>query len=388
MAAHRGNLAQPEDQLIVQFRLFRPAPWRPVVAFKRATMKARVIAYYLPQFHPIPENDKWWGKGFTEWTNVKKAKPLFKGHEQPRIPGELGYYDLRDPKIRSAQAEMAMNAGVEGFCYWHYWFGNGKRLLEQPFNEVLKSGEPKLPFCLAWANESWSGIWHGSPDQILMEQTYPGDEDYIRHFHVVLEAFKDPRYITLEGKPVFVIYRPVNSEKIKNILKIWRQLALENNLPGIHFVGHTHKFDEEKNKILEYGFDSVAPFRLPKASKQGTPIIYRWLHKLGLRLMRAQYKNTIKYLVNPEDSNENIIPAIVPNWDNSPRSGERARIIEGSTPELFERHVKETLELVKTKKNKIVFLKSWNEWAEGNYVEPDTVFGDQYLKVLRRNLLS
>ncbi len=349
-------------------------------------MKARVIAYYLPQFHPIPENDEWWGEGFTEWTNVKKAKPLFRGHEQPREPGELGYYDLRDKEVREAQAKMALDAGVEGFCYWHYWFGEGKRLLERPFNEVLESGEPKLPFCLGWANETWSGIWHGSPNKILMEQKYLGDEDFTNHFNLVLPAFKDERYIRVDGKPLFLIYKPLNSEKIKDFITLWRKLANENGLPGIYFVGHTHKFHEDRNLIMEYGFDSVTPFRLSRASKRGTPYYQRLLHKLGFRLLISKYKNTVKHLNQASDGDEDVIPALIPNWDNSPRSGVRARIITGSTPELFEQHVKNTLSLVEKKKNKLVFLKSWNEWAEGNYVEPDKTHGRGYLDVLKKHL--
>ena len=175
------------------------------------TMKARIIAYYLPQFHPIPENDEVWGKGFTEWTNVAKAKPLFRGHYQPRIPADLGFYDLRLPEVREQQAELARDAGVEGFCYWHYWFGNGKMLLERPFEEVLKSGKPDFPFCLCWANHSWTTkTWkkgHGSSSRTMIaEQLYPGEEDDIAHFNYCLPAFKDPRYITVEGKPLFGVF--------------------------------------------------------------------------------------------------------------------------------------------------------------------------------------
>src|SRR5437867_9476148 len=161
---------------------------------------ARLIAFYLPQFHPIPENDEWWGKGFTEWTNVAKARPLFPGHYQPRIPADLGFYDLRLPEVRLAQANMAREHGIEGFCYWHYWFA-GERLLERPFNEVLKSGEPEFPFCLAWANESWTGIWYGAPNRVLKAQTYPGLKDHEAHFETLLEAFADRRYITVDNKP-------------------------------------------------------------------------------------------------------------------------------------------------------------------------------------------
>ena len=170
-------------------------------------MKARLLALYLPQFHPIPENDLWWGKGFTEWTNVGKARRYFRNHYQPRVPADLGYYDLRVAETRQAQADMAREYGVEGFVYWHYWFGNGKRLLERPFNEVLASGEPDFPFALAWANESWRGFAHGITNRnMLIEQLYGGVEDYTAHFRAVLPAFRDHRYITVDGKPLFMIY--------------------------------------------------------------------------------------------------------------------------------------------------------------------------------------
>src|SRR3954453_14122667 len=157
-------------------------PHRPT----REPRAARVIAFHLPQFHPIAENDEWWGRGFTEWTNVAKAQPLFRGHEQPRLPADLGFYDLRVPETRKHQAALARAAGIEGFCYWHYWFGNGRRILERPFAEVLEAGEPDFPFCLAWANQSWTGIWHGNPKSVLMHQEYPGREDEAAHFELCL----------------------------------------------------------------------------------------------------------------------------------------------------------------------------------------------------------
>lgn len=176
-------------------------------------MEARVIAYYLPQFHPIPENDNVWGPGFTEWTNVAKARPVFHGHYQPRIPADLGFYDLRLPETREQQAQLAREAGVEGFCYWHYWMGNGKRLLQRPFDEVLNSGKPDFPFCLAWANHDWkTNTWKNKGgNQMICEQLYPGDEDYIAHFNYVLKAFKDHRYITVDGKPLFLISTHITS---------------------------------------------------------------------------------------------------------------------------------------------------------------------------------
>jgi hypothetical protein len=202
-----------------------------------AALQARVIAFYLPQFHPIPENDAWWGKGFTEWTNVAKAKPLFRGHYQPRIPIDLGYYDLRVPEVREAQAGLARNAGIEGFCYYHYWFG-GKRLLEKPFTEVVATGQPNFPFCLCWANQTWSGIWHGNPDRVLVEQTYPGTEDNRRHFLAVRQAFLDTRYPRFEGRPIFVIYRPTEHPDVTRFITEWEELAVQSGLPGIHFVAY------------------------------------------------------------------------------------------------------------------------------------------------------
>ena len=211
-------------------------------------VKARVLALYLPQFHPIPENDLWWGKGFTEWTNVGKAKKLFPGHYQPRVPADLGYYDLRVPETREAQADLARQYGIEGFVYWHYWFGNGKRLLERPFNEVLASGKPDFPFALAWANESWRGFWHGvKTKETLIDQLYPGDEDYIAHFKAVLPAFKDKRYIKCHGKPVFFIYHHRDMPDVAHFIELWQKLARENGLPGIYFISHIqHRFSHKE----------------------------------------------------------------------------------------------------------------------------------------------
>ena len=209
--------------------------------------KARVIAFYLPQYHPIPENDKYWGKGFTEWNNVAKAKPLFRGHDQPRIPADLGFYDLRLPEIREQQAELAREAGVEGFCYWHYWMGGGKELLERPFNEVVDSGKPDFPFCLGWANHTWSTrTWNSHKGreggEVIAEQTYPGVEDYTDHFNKYLKAFKDKRYIKVEGKLLFVVFSPRHFDDFKTFKACWNRLATENGLEGFYFVGITENF--------------------------------------------------------------------------------------------------------------------------------------------------
>lgn len=362
-------------------------------------MRARVIAFYLPQFHPIPENDEYWGKGFTEWTNVGKAKPLFKGHYQPRVPADLGYYDLRMPEIREAQAEMAKEAGVEGFMYWHYWFGNGKRVLEKPFNEVLASGKPDFPFCLGWANHSWTThSWNSSAqwqkNSIILEQLYPGEEDYINHFYTVLPAFKDCRYITVNGNPLFVLYAPKKIPDVKFFIELWNKLAVENGLKGIHFVGVHHRELENLNENFELGLNAVNTRGLQDAEAK---LIGRYKKALlnrirskfgGLILDKYSHEEVLKYYFTKYDSYDNVYPTIVPQWDRSARSGRRAVIYHGSTPELFKKHVQEAVEIVKNKpdQNKIIFLKSWNEWAEGNYMEPDLKFGRGYLDALKSAL--
>lgn len=378
--------------------------------------KARVIAFYLPQFHPTPENDEWWGKGFTEWTNVGKAKPLFKGHYQPRVPADLGYYDLRMPEVREEQANMAREAGVEGFCYWHYWFGNGKQLLEKPFNEVLNSGKPDFPFCLGWANHSWTNhTWNKhkrwNKEMVLMEQTYPGEEEHTSHFYEVLKAFKDPRYIKVDEKPIFVIFKPLDIPNGTSFIELWQALAKKNGLKGIHFVGianNISNFDIDNkrkkynipnlnnssfhyNQILNLGFDAVNSRGLLRAQliSKGwyTKFLHAGIKKLfGTSFLNVyNYKEIMKcYYVN-DDSNEKVYPTLLPQYDRSPRSGKNAIIIKNSTPKLFKESIEKALSLIENKhpEHKILFLQSWNEWAEGNYIEPDIKYGHEFLDALK-----
>jgi hypothetical protein len=352
--------------------------------------KARVIAFYLPQFHPIPENDAWWGKGFTEWTNVAKARPLFKDHEQPHLPADLGFYDLRLPETRAAQAELAAAHGIEGFCYWHYWFG-GRRLLERPFNEVLSSGEPNFPFCLGWANESWTGVWNNEPKRMLLEQTYPGDSDDRAHFDYLIQAFKDPRYITVDDKPLFFIYKPLKLPDAKRRLNQWREWAVQAGFKGLYILGNNML---DFNDAEELGLDGAVISTLGIITTKN-PVIekLKWLFwgvnkTLNLSGPRTiEYKEAINYLI-PDLSKYsfNAYPCAYPNWDHTPRSGRKGLALTGSTPELFEQHMTDALDSIKNrdKDHRIIFLKSWNEWAEGNYLEPDSKWGNAYLKALSK----
>ncbi len=359
-------------------------------------MKARVIAYYLPQYHPIPENDEWWGKGFTEWTNVGKAKPLFKGHYQPRVPADLGYYDLRMPEIREAQAEMAQNAGIEGFMYWHYWFGDGRRALERPFNEVLQSGKPNYPFCLGWANHSWTNhTWNPSSQRYkeayIIKQTYPGETDIINHFNCVLPAFHDKRYLKVDGKPIFLIYDPLNLPYPKKFMDIWRKMAEDNGLKGIHFVGLATGWISNYQKILNFGFDAVNTNGQWHAecvvrNKYLKMIRHKIITKFGgVMLDKYNFEDIIRCIFTELDRDEQFYPTVIPQWDRSARAGRKASIYYGSTPELFANHLNDALNIIQHKEaeHQLLFLKSWNEWAEGNYVEPDIVYGHGYLNKLK-----
>ena len=360
------------------------------------SFKARVLAYYLPQFHPIPENDEWWGKGFTEWTNVGKAEPLFPGHYQPHVPADLGYYDLRVPETREAQAEMAREYGIEGFIYWHYWFGNGRRLLERPFNEVLASGKPDFPFALAWANESWSGTYHGlAAGKTLIEQTYPGDQDYIDHFNTVLPAFKDPRYMTCEGKPLFFIYKPKQCPDIKHFIVLWQNMAKENGLDGIFFVAIGNSLYDSGSAasfldcILEQGFDALNVINAYNWTI--TDFWYRMKRKIlfkQLGLIPDVRPYCYEQFLCPLDGNEKVFPTIVPNWDHTPRSGKKGIVLCGSSPDAFQSCLHKKLDIIKDKlfDKRILIVKSWNEWAEGNHLEPDMLFGKGYLEALKREL--
>jgi len=359
--------------------------------------KPKIIAFYLPQYHPTPDNDKWWGKGFTEWTNVGKAKPLFPGHYQPKVPADLGYYDLRLPEVREAQAELAKDAGIYGFCYYHYWFGNGKEELELPFNEVLRLGKPDFPFMLCWANESWhKKFWDkdgkGTSRTILVKQEYPGIEDHIAHFYHLLPAFKDSRYIRIKGKIAFMIYSPEEFPDISKFIELWNDLARKEALCGFHFICQLRHnvCAKEIEKQFHLGYNGVNTMRLFDAINLKRPITKKIKDKLLKTFfnypLRQNYRYIFHNLISKEDSKDDIYTTIIPNWDHTPRSGNNGIVVTHSTPECFKKHLNETLNFAGYNNKEYIFLKSWNEWGEGNYIEPDLKYGTKYLKAIKEAL--
>ncbi len=363
----------------------------------------KVLAYYLPQFHPLPENDKWWGKGFTEWVNVAKAKPLFRHHYQPKIPADLGFYDLRLPESRDMQAEYAKQAGVSAFCYWHYWFGKGKRLMNFPFDEVLRLKRPNFPFCLAWANHSWyqkswtsnNGIFNLSKSKLLIEQQYFGKEDYTNHFYEMLPAFQDDRYFKINNRPVMVIFNPLGGKKgmfspVTEFMDTWQALTQKEGLQPFFFIGHCYTYEDLK-LIREMNFDAIN-FSMHHIvfpiHKDHSTLFKHFLSGINSRIhikpTIIKYANAIKKMDVNLWNEEKIYPTIIPNWDHTPRSGNFGRVFQDSTPELFSKHIDSIFKRIinKAEENRIVFLKSWNEWGEGNYIEPDLKYGTQYIDVL------
>lgn len=359
----------------------------------------KFLAYYLPQYHPIPENDKWWGTGFTEWTNVTKAKPLFKGHKQPIIPGELGYYDLvEQPEVQEKQAQLAREYGVDGFIYYQYWFGNGKMLLEKPAEQMLKNKNVDIAFCFCWANETWKGIWHGLDNpNILIEQTYPGEDDYINYFNYLLPFFNDERYIKVENKPMFHIYRLKQIPDFEFFQELFNKCAIKNGFDGIYFVETGMDNEPTTNSVSAIvGLDIFHNMRynnetlFSKNSILGRieyrlKFLFGYTDQVGARkkpLIADYGKGTDQMVV--KFPHKKYISCVFPNWDNSPRSGTKSLVFKNSSPDKWKIHlIKAVKELKKNPQNPpFLIIKSWNEWAEGNYLEPDSVYGRKWLELI------
>jgi lipopolysaccharide biosynthesis protein len=363
-------------------------------------MRIRAIAFYLPQFHPIPENNAWWGAGFTEWTNVTKARPLFRGHYQPHLPADLGFYDLRLPEVRQAQVDLAREYGLYGFCYYHYWFA-GKRLLNRPFDEVLASGNPDFPFCLCWANENWTRIWDGGDHQVLMEQRY-SEEDDLAHIRWLAHAFADLRYIRVENRPLFIIYRAHKLPDIRKTAAIWREECRRLGIGEIFLC----RIDTASDMLRpsELGLDAAVEFqpdwgslgpqlgsrlRLPQFEWNDLRFFLR--RKLfGDDIRVFSYRDLVNSMNNRVSSDYRRFPCVTPSWDNSPRRRRGATVFTGSSPKLFQQWLAHNIEreLRSEGADKLVFINAWNEWAESNHLEPDQRYGHLYLEALREALQS
>ncbi|RED48366.1 glycosyltransferase WbsX family protein [Seonamhaeicola aphaedonensis] len=355
-------------------------------------MKVRLIAFVLPQFHPIPENDKWWGLGFTDWTNVKKAKPLFKGHYQPHVPTELGYYDLRDSQAREAQANLAKEYGIYGFCYYHYWF-NGKRLLNYPLDEMIKLGKPNMPFMYCWANENWTRRWDGKDDEILIKQEYSKEDDKAHMRWLCEFVFSDERYIRINDCPVFMVYRDELLPNIKETASTWRHIAMkEFGYKGLYLCA-TESFRNVKDPA-SINFDAsveFAPHELIKHKLKNTfidKILFRLKIKKRDGLHKRNYKLAVEFSTQRKMPDYKLYRCVAPSFDNVARKQESGVVVLNSSPKRYYNWLKTLIENFHpfSKEEDFLFINAMNEWGEGNHLEPCKKFGKAYLKATKKAL--
>lgn len=354
----------------------------------------KVLAFVLPQYHSIPENDEWWGEGFTEWTNVRKAQPLFPGHLQPRIPLNGRYYNLLDPETQDWQAALAREHGIHGFCYYHYWF-RGKQLLEKPVELLLKRARPDFPFCLAWANEPWTRAWDGGDRHVLMPQDYGDEQDWRRHFEYLITVFKDPRYIKVADRPMLLIYRTASIDEAAPMLRLWRELAEKAGLPGLHIVSMLTAFPSDSRPEL---FDAFAEFEPAYTQVQRRPFLwrkrekfYRKFRKWSLRLFghangppQSYDYGSIWQAIVRRQSRAQIYPGAFVDWDNTPRRGlERGIVMRNFDRRAFASGFPAQLRKAARAGSEFLFINAWNEWAEGAYLEPDEARGRFFLNTIR-----
>lgn len=367
----------------------------------------KIISFYLPQFHPIPENDEFWGKGFTEWVNVKKAKPLFENHIQPVVPYEHNYYDLRDIEVMKWQTDIAKKYGVYGFCFYHYWI-EGRKLLERPVENFLQHKEIEFNYCLSWANHSWTDSWKIGSNKTLIAQTYGKKEDWESHLNYLLPYFKDDRYIKVDGKPLFIIYMPEDIPDLNEMLDYWEERVKEQGLPGLAYAYQYIYYDMDKHKDdsrFEYGIEFQPAYAIADSRGKASAFIrksgYRFLNWIQQNLkvkvnMVSQPKLEIKdysyiweYVIKRTPNNKKKIPGAFSGWDNTPRKGKAGLVLSNNTPELFEKYM--TIQIKRAKeiyKKDMIFVTAWNEWAEGSILEPTEKDGYGYLEALKNALIK
>lgn len=354
----------------------------------------KIYAFYLPQFHTIPENDRWWGTGFTEWVNVKKSKPLFNGHYQPRVPLNNNYYDLSNIEILEWQAQLMKDYKVNGLCFYHYWF-EGKQLLQKPAEILLNNKNIDLPFLFSWANEPWTRTWDGGDKNILMPQNYGNEKEWIEHFNYLLPFFKDYRYEKHDGKPIFLLYRSSSFQDCDKWIKCWQREAINAGLKGIHFVNMLTSFKEDErnlefnakiyfepmntvfHKMNKINFTGLK-FKIKKRLKSYSNDFLKTMYVESIRDYDEIWENLLK-----KDLSSDLYAGAFVDWDNSPRKGIKALVIQNSSPIKFHKYFDLLYKKSKEKNVPYIFINAWNEWAEGTYLEPDTRNGFSYLEAVR-----
>lgn len=341
-------------------------------------MKKRLIAYHLPQFHEIKENNEWWGEGYTEWTAVKNWKPYFKGHQLRKPSEELGYYDLSDPQVLEKQYEIASNYGLEGFCFWTYWFGNGEMLLEKPLEHLLLPNS-KVKYCFAWANHSW---WDKSTWRLLKEQKYLGKEDYINFYNTFSKHFNNPNYIKIDNKLVLTIFLPEDIPDLEIFMSTFNELAQKDGFNGFYFISnHSTKKTFSKNLFDAY-MNNNALFDNRNIFQKVIERLVRKYSWTFLGPIKYSYPKMVKNLYIKKCKNDNFIPSIFAGWDTTARHKKKGVILTGFSDKSFDTHVKNIFSL--NSSNDFIFIKSWNEWAEGNVLEPDDIFGTKLLNIIKK----
>ena len=362
----------------------------------------KMIAFYLPQFHQIPENDKFWGTGFTEWVNVRKGKALYEDHRQPRVPLNKNYYNLLDRDTMKWQVDLANKYGIYGFCFYHYYF-NGKKLLEKPIEMFLKDKNLNIHFCICWANESWSNTWANGNSEIIVEQKYGNASDWEKHFNYLLQFFKDERYICNNNKPLLVIYRPELITNLELMLNLWNKMAKQNGFDGIEFAYQNVSYYLSKNRndqLFSYAIEYqpnwiLALQNISKVSvfKKNVLLFFEKHTNLNLRekmqtskkLKVLNYDKIWQNILNMKPTSNISVPGAFVDWDNTPRKGKRGLVIHGSTPEKFEKYLEALINKTKKEyKKDMIFIFAWNEWGEGGYLEPDEDNKYGYLEAIKK----
>lgn len=367
-------------------------------------MRTKVLAIYLPQFHVIPENNEWWGEGFTEWTNVKRGHPFYRGHYQPREPLNGNYYDLSDLAVLEKHTKMAGKAGIYGFCFYHYYF-NGKKLLEKPIENYRDKSNEKFPYCLIWANQSWTRTWYRAKvgDKMLINQEYGNKDDWEKQFYYLLKFFKDERYIKIDGKPVYIIYLPQDIPSRQAMFSLWRTLAVQNGLKGLYLIAMDTFAKNDFRSDLYDAYMNFEPLHVLKNDNSYRKTLFFLKNELINRidinksklLKRLLVKDMYTYSFlckkieksSKKTSKKKTFLGVFSGWDNTPRKDEEGWIAKRSTPRKFGWSIRRGLEESQKRKNEFLFINAWNEWSEGAYIEPDKKYGYAYLNNIKKEIM-